>query len=122
MAIFRKTRKADLKIQKGESEDDLNAYDLIMKDKEKLLSLDNPLRFIFSHTALREGGVNPNVFQIFTLNETKSEIKKRQEIGRGLRLAVNQEGVRIYDKNINKLTVFANESYETFAKKTSKGN
>jgi len=85
---FSKDKKGRLKDTKGESEDDLNTYDLIMKDKEKLLSLDNPLRFIFSHTALREGWDNPNVFQICTLNETKSEIKKRQEIGRGLRLAV----------------------------------
>lgn len=78
--------------------------------------MSNPLRFIFSHTALREGWDNPNVFQICTLNETKSEIKKRQEIGRGLRLPVNQEGVRCYDRNVNRLTVVANESYNDFAK------
>ncbi len=113
---FSQDKKGRFKDTKGESKDDLSTYDLIMKDKEKLLDLNNPLRFIFSHTALREGWDNPNVFQICTLNETKSEIKKRQEIGRGLRLAVNQEGVRIYDRNINKLTVVANESYETFAK------
>ena len=87
-----------------------------MKDKETLLDINNPLRFIFSHTALREGWDNPNVFQICTLNETKSEIKKRQEIGRGLRLAVNQDGMRCYDRNINRLTVVANESYNDFAK------
>jgi type III restriction enzyme len=87
-----------------------------MKDKEKLLSIDNPLRFIFSHSALREGWDNPNVFQICTLNETKSTIKKRQEIGRGLRLPVDQTGNRVFDSSINYLTVFANESYETFAK------
>jgi len=113
---FSQDKKGKLKDTRGESEEDVNTYDLIMKDKEKLLSLDNSLRFIFSHTALREGWDNPNVFQICTLNETKSEIKKRQEIGRGLRLAVNQNGIRVYDKNINKLTVIANESYETFAK------
>ncbi|MEO0297746.1 MAG: DEAD/DEAH box helicase family protein [candidate division WOR-3 bacterium] len=113
---FSQDKKGRLKDTKGESEDDLTTYDLIMKDKEKLLDIQNPLRFIFSHTALREGWDNPNVFQICTLNETKSDLKKRQEIGRGLRLAVNQEGYRTYDKNINRLTVIANESYETFAK------
>ena len=87
-----------------------------MKDKEKLLNINNPLRFIFSHSALREGWDNPNVFQICTLNETKSEMKKRQEIGRGLRLAVDSSGKRIYDQNINRLTVIANESYSDFAK------
>ena len=76
----------------GLTQADDDTYRLIMSDKEKLLDIDNPLRFIFSHTALREGWDNPNVFQICTLNETKSEMKKRQEIGRGLRLAVNQEG------------------------------
>ncbi len=86
-------------------------YNLIMKDKERLLSLDEPLRFIFSHSALREGWDSPNVFQICTLNETKSVTKKRQEIGRGLRLPVNQDGERIFDENINKLLVVANESY-----------
>jgi type III restriction enzyme len=88
-----------------------------MKDKERLLDTNEPLRFIFSHSALREGWDNPNVFQICTLNETKSEIKKRQEIGRGLRLSVSQDGNRVFDKNVNKLTVIANESYEDFAKK-----
>lgn len=113
---FSQDKKGRLKDTKGESEDDLNTYDLILKDKEKLLDLENPLRFIFSHTALREGWDNPNVFQICTLNETKSELKKRQEIGRGLRLAVTQEGNRTNDRNINRLTVIANESYESFAK------
>lgn len=87
-----------------------------MQKKKELLDINVPLRFIFSHSALREGWDNPNVFQICTLNETRSEIKKRQEIGRGLRLSVNQEGQRIFDRNINKLTVIANESYEDFAK------
>lgn len=100
----------------GKSNDDENTYSLIMKDKEKLLSFDSPLRFIFSHSALREGWDNPNVFQICTLNETQSVMKKRQEIGRGLRLCVNQEGDRIHDKKINRLTVMVNESYEDFAK------
>ena len=105
-----------MKDTSGETQADDNTYNLIMKDKEMLLDIDNPLRFIFSHTALREGWDNPNVFQICTLNETKSEMKKRQEIGRGLRLAVNKDGVRLYDKNINRLTVVANEAYDDFAK------
>ena len=96
---------------------DDEAYELIMRDKERLLSRDEPLRFIFSHSALREGWDNPNVFQICTLNDTKSEIKKRQEIGRGLRLPVMENGERCFDPNINRLTVIANESYEDFAKK-----
>lgn len=96
---------------------DDEAYELIMRDKEGLLSLDEPLRFIFSHSALREGWDNPNVFQICTLNDTKSEIKKRQEIGRGLRLPVMENGERCFDPNINRLTVIANESYDDFAKK-----
>jgi type III restriction enzyme len=100
----------------GSSKDDEQAYELIMKDKERLLDANTPLRFIFSHSALREGWDNPNVFQICTLNETRSEMKKRQEIGRGLRLPVNQDGERVFDQNINVLTVIANESYESFAK------
>ena len=113
---FSQDKKGRLKDTSGETQADDNTYNLIMKDKEMLLDINNPLRFIFSHTALREGWDNPNVFQICTLNETKSEMKKRQEIGRGLRLAVNQDGVRIYDKNINRLTVVANEAYNDFAK------
>ncbi len=113
---FSHDKKGQLKDTSGETQADDNTYNLIMKDKEVLLDINNPLRFIFSHTALREGWDNPNVFQICTLNETKSEMKKRQEIGRGLRLAVNQDGVRIYDKNINRLTVVANEAYNDFAK------
>lgn len=92
------------------------AFELIMRDKERLLDRDEPLRFIFSHSALREGWDNPNVFQICTLAETRSEIKKRQEIGRGLRLCVNQDGQRVFDRSINRLTVVANESYEDFAR------
>ena len=98
----------------GESEKDRDTYDLIMKDKERLLSFDEPVSFIFSHSALREGWDNPNVFQICTLNQTASEVKKRQEIGRGVRLAVNQDGDRVRDEHVNVLTVIANESYEHY--------
>lgn len=104
----------------GSTADDESAYNLIMKEKEKLLSFDSKLRFIFSHSALREGWDNPNVFQICTLNETASTIKKRQEIGRGLRLAVNQDGERIHGFDVNTLTVMANESYEDFVKQLQK--
>ncbi|MBN1393291.1 MAG: DEAD/DEAH box helicase family protein [Sedimentisphaerales bacterium] len=98
-----------------DTQDDDSAYQLIMKDKERLLDINEPLRFIFSHSALREGWDNPNVFQICTLNETQSTLKKRQEIGRGLRLPVNQDGIRIFDESINVLTVTANQHYEEFA-------
>ena len=107
--------KGRLKDTKGTTKADQDTYSLIMRDKERLLDANEPLRFIFSHTALREGWDNPNVFQICTLNETKSELKKRQEIGRGLRLPVNEKGERIFDKHINVLTVVANESYNDFA-------
>jgi len=101
--------------------DDISAYDLILKNKERLLSFDEPTRFIFSHSALREGWDNPNVFQICTLRHSDSTTAKRQEVGRGLRICVNNEGVR-QDKetlgddvhNINVLTVIANESYNDF--------
>jgi len=112
---FSQDKKGVLKDTKGNTLADDDTYSLIMKDKEKLLSFESKLRFIFSHSALREGWDNPNVFQICTLNETRSTIKKRQEIGRGLRLCVNQEGERIKDNQINTLTVMANESYEDFA-------
>lgn len=98
----------------GEAEKDREAYDLIMKNKEQLLSLSESRAFIFSHSALREGWDNPNVFQICTLNQTSSEVKKRQEVGRGVRLAVDQAGERLYDERVNVLTVVANESYERF--------
>ena len=104
----------------GSTAADDSTYNLIMKDKERLLSFDCKIRFIFSHSALREGWDNPNVFQICTLNETKSTIKKRQEIGRGLRLCVNQTGERQYDANLNILTVMANESYDEFASSLQK--
>lgn len=99
----------------GTTQKDNDTYTLIMKDKERLLGLDEPLQFIFSHSALREGWDNPNVFQICTLNETGSTLKKRQEIGRGLRLPVDSNGLRVQDKHINVLTVIANETYEDFA-------
>ena len=105
-----------LKDTRGDTQADDEVYNLIMKDKERLLSLDEPLRFIFSHSALREGWDNPNVFQICTLNETRSAMKKRQEIGRGLRLPVDQNGERVFDESVNKLYVMANESYEDFAR------
>ena len=117
---FSQDRRGVFKDTSGETLADNDTYSLIMKDKEKLLNINNPLRFIFSHSALREGWDNPNVFQICTLNETRSEMKKRQEIGRGLRLAVNSEGKRIYDRDINRLTVVANESYADFAKTLQK--
>lgn len=101
----------------GNTAKDGDTYALIMREKERLLSLDEPLQFIFSHSALREGWDNPNVFQICTLNDTQSTLKKRQEIGRGLRLCVNRLGERVYDKTINVLTVIANESYDSFARK-----
>lgn len=101
---------------KGNVAKDDDTYALIMKEKERLLSMDEPLQFIFSHSALREGWDNPNVFQICTLNESHSVLKKRQEIGRGLRLCVNQKGERVQDKRVNVLTVIPNESYEAFAK------
>lgn len=90
-------------------------YNLIMKNKERLLSLDNPVRFIFSHSALKEGWDNPNVFQICSLREIGSERERRQTLGRGLRLCVNQHGERVRDDNINILTVIAGERYEDYA-------
>lgn len=100
---------------KTNADAEASAFELIMRDKERLLDLAEPLAFIFSHSALREGWDNPNVFQICTLAESSSEIKKRQEIGRGLRLCVNKDGERVRDPAINRLTVIANESYEDFA-------
>ena len=113
---FAQDRKGVLKDTRGDTQADDEVYNLIMKDKERLLALDEPLRFIFSHSALREGWDNPNVFQICTLNETHSVMKKRQEIGRGLRLPVDQNGLRVFDASVNKLYVMANESYEDFAR------
>ena len=112
---FSADKKGVFKDTSGSTAADDDTYALIMQKKEELLSMDTPLKFIFSHSALREGWDNPNVFQICTLNETKSASKKRQEIGRGLRLPVNSDGVRVFDDAINKLTIIANESYDEFA-------
>lgn len=118
-------RMIDGKLGKEEEQtsDDVDAYNLIMKEKERLLSFDESVRFIFSHSALREGWDNPNVFQICTLKQSSSDVRRRQEVGRGLRLAVNQQGERMDENilsreeihNVNVLTVIANESYDSFA-------
>ena len=106
-----------------QASDDVDAYDLIMKNKERLLDLKEPVRFIFSHSALKEGWDNPNVFQICTLKTSSSEVRKRQEVGRGLRLCVNNNGERMDTNvlggdvhNVNVLTVIANESYDKFVR------
>jgi type III restriction enzyme len=118
---FARTGKGDFTDNTRSMETNKELYDLILRDKEKLLSLDNPVEFIFSHSALGVGWDNPNVFNIATLNQSYSEIKKRQEIGRGLRICVNQNGERVYDPStvkegdeINLLTVVPNETYDTF--------
>lgn len=98
----------------AEREAERAAFELIMREKERLLSFDEPVAFLFAHSALREGWDNPNVFQICTLNQAASQIRKRQEIGRGLRLCVNQDGERVTDEDLNILTVIANESYQSF--------
>lgn len=122
-SIDKKTgRSVDSQLKRGsEFSDDISAYDLILKNKERLLSFDEPTRFIFSHSALREGWDNPNVFQICTLKHSDSNTAKRQEVGRGLRLCVNQDGNRMDVQScgdsvhdINTLTVVASESYKTF--------
>lgn len=122
-SIDKKGRKIDSSVKRGtDISDDESAYKLILKDKEKLLSLDNPVRFIFSHSALREGWDNPNVFQICTLKHGgDSTTKKRQEVGRGLRICVNQNGDRMDEhvlgsevQQINKLTVIASDGYKEF--------
>lgn len=121
-SIDKKGRAIDSKLKRGsELSDDISAYDLILKNKERLLSFDEPTRFIFSHSALREGWDNPNVFQICTLKHSDSNTGKRQEVGRGLRLCVNQDGNRMDVEtcgeavhDINTLTVIASESYKTF--------
>ncbi len=118
----------DSEVKRGdEFSDDVSAYDLIMKDKKRLLSFEEPTRFIFSHSALREGWDNPNIFQICTLKHSDSTTMKRQEVGRGLRLCVNKDGTRM-DREIcgdsihtlNKLTVIASESYKTFVAELQK--
>ena len=121
-SIDKKGHAIDSKLKRGsEFSDDISAYDLILKNKERLLSFDEPTRFIFSHSALREGWDNPNVFQICTLKHSDSNTGKRQEVGRGLRLCVNQDGNRMDVEtcgeavhDINTLTVIASESYKTF--------
>ena len=124
-SIDKKGKLINGKINKKEqTSDDADAYDLIMKDKERLLSFAEPMRFIFSHSALREGWDNPNVFQICTLKNSSSETRKRQEVGRGMRLCVDQDGNRMDAErvgeervqDVNTLTVIASESYESFAK------
>ena len=117
---FAMDKKGRFKDTTGTTKDDEDTYSLIMKKKEELLSLDIPLKFIFSHSALREGWDNPNVFQICTINETKSTMKKRQEIGRDLRLPVNQDGNRVFDEYVNNLVVVANESYDEFVSQLQK--
>ena len=107
--------KNKIKDTSGTTEDDNAVYNLIMQDKERLLSMDEPLRFLFSHSALREGWDNPNVFQICTLREMGSEQERRQTVGRGLRLPVDADGLRVMDDSINRLTVIANEGYASFA-------
>ncbi|MDB2245335.1 DEAD/DEAH box helicase family protein [Halorubrum ezzemoulense] len=115
-AYFATTTSGDIKVRESSIRDDVESYELIMRDKETLLSADEPTQFIFSHSALQEGWDNPNVFQICTLNNTVSSVKKRQEIGRGVRLPVYQDGTRLPpgDRR-NRLTVIANESYADYA-------
>lgn len=129
-SIDKKGHKVDSSLKRGSDEsDDISAYDLILKDKERLLSFENPVRFIFSHSALREGWDNPNVFQICTLKHGgSSPTQKRQEVGRGLRLCVNQNGERQdYDtlgsqvQKINQLTVIASDGYKDFVEDLQKG-
>lgn len=126
-SVDKKGKMIDSKMTRKETTtDDVDAYDLIMKNKELLLDRDpkrSPVRFIFSHSALREGWDNPNVFQICTLKQSGSEVRKRQEVGRGLRLCVNQDGERMDSnvlgndvQNVNVLTVIASESYDSFAR------
>lgn len=123
---FSVDNKGRIKNTKGQSNDDISTYDLIMKNKELLLDRDpkkSPVRFIFSHSALKEGWDNPNVFQICTLKQSGSDMRKRQEVGRGLRLCVDENGERMDEnvlgdsvQDVNSLTVVASESYENFAK------
>ena len=120
-SIDKKTNRIMNSVEKRGVCDDISAYDLILKNKERLLSFDEPTRFIFSHSALREGWDNPNVFQICTLKQSNSEVGKRQEVGRGMRLCVDRSGdridgtvhgVKVHDVNV--LTVVASDSYKTF--------
>ncbi|MDX9790106.1 MAG: DEAD/DEAH box helicase family protein [Candidatus Kapabacteria bacterium] len=123
-SIDKKKQMVDPSVKRGkEDSEDISAYDLIMKDKERLLSFDEPTRFIFSHSALKEGWDNPNVFQICALKHSDATIRRRQEVGRGMRLCVNEHGNRLDFETvgeqvheINRLTVIASESYEEFAR------
>jgi len=123
-SIDKKNKMIDPTVKRGkEDSEDISAYDLIMKDKERLLSFDEPTRFIFSHSALKEGWDNPNVFQICALKHSDATIRRRQEVGRGMRLCVNEHGNRLDFETvgeqvheINRLTVIASESYEEFAR------
>ena len=123
-SIDKKGRVCDSPLKRNSDEsDDISAYDLILKDKERLLSFEEPTRFIFSHSALREGWDNPNVFQICTLKHSSNDVQRHQEVGRGLRICVNKEGERIDASvpgirfhQVNKLTVISNESYDQFVK------
>ncbi len=117
---FSQDKKTGPKDTSGDTQADRSTYELIMQRKELLLDAGEPVQFIFSHSALSEGWDNPNVFQICTINQTQSETRKRQQIGRGLRLPVDSTGRRVQDKEINVLTVVANESYETFSKALQK--
>ncbi len=112
---FSQDKKGRLKDTKGDTQSDDDTYNTIMRDKEWLLSFDCPLRFIFSHSALKEGWDNPNVFQVCTLIEQKSTFTCRQKVGRGLRLCINQAGERVEDRDINVLHVMANEGFAEFA-------
>lgn len=112
---FAKDKKGAYKDSKEDTQDAVAAYQLIMQDKEKLLSQQTPLRFIFSHSALKEGWDNPNVFQVCVLQDSSNEFKRRQQVGRGMRLCVNADGERVKDDKINTLTVIAGESYNSFA-------
>ena len=121
-SIDKKGHSVDSEVKRGkDTSDDISAYDLILKNKERLLSFDEPTRFIFSHSALREGWDNPNVFQICTLRHANSSTAKRQEVGRGLRICVDNDGNRMDKERLgdavhdtNKLTVIANENYSSF--------
>ena len=113
---FSSDKRGVLKDTAGNTQADEGTYSLIMRDKERLLSPEEPLRFIFSHSALKEGWDNPNVFQLCSLREMGTERERRQTIGRGLRLPVNQDGERVYDDTINRLTVIAGETFEEYAR------
>src|SRR5690606_4706815 len=109
-SVDKKNKLVDPSIKRGKEEtDDISAYDLIMKDKERLLSFDEPTRFIFSHSALKEGWDNPNVFQICTLKHSDASIRRRQEVGRGMRLCVNRYGIRQDEETIGEQVHIVNK-------------